>query len=602
MSHLPSAQNKAQLAAHNAFRAIGCGYDIADDLRLSNCKEDNRLIEFDSEETYDIFLPSGVTVRDVSKCIKCDRGERTRFRSDVLSFQQMSEQFNQELNIPGKIPSGLFNSMFDFTGSWQKDASTTKCLAFDGWFITLYSVELIRSPITLKEDVKREVPSAWDPAALAGFIEKYGTHIIIGVKMGGKDVIYIKQNHTSNLQNVELQKLLKKIADERFSDSQGRFSLDTDETSRKDKVSDSLMHLSQHKFINSNSTSSHSVKEDIVKIFKRRGGLDSASSHHEWLSAVPAAPDVVSMTFVPITSLLNGVPGTGFLSHAINLYLRYKPPIEELHQFLEFQLPRQWAPVFSELPLGPQQKGHGNASLQFSLMGPKLYVNTIPVNVGKRPVTGVRLYLEGKKCNRLAIHLQHLSTLPKILQLVDDDECEPEEISHKYYEPIQWKSFSHICTAPVECGGTLMGDPVSIVTGAQLEVRTEKMKKVLFLKLRFSRVVGASIRRSEWDNSPNVCQKSGIISTLISTHFTSVQQPPKPTPVNINSAIYPGGPPVPVQVPKLLKFVDTTEMTKGPQDMPGHWVVTGAKLCADGHKISLRVKYSLLTISVDDRE
>lgn len=58
-----------------------------------------------------------------------------------------------------------------------------------------------------------------------------------------------------------------------------------------------------------------------------------------------------------------------------------KPPIEELHQFLEFQLPRQWAPVFSELPLGPQRKQRSSASLQFSFMGPKLYVNTIQVIV-----------------------------------------------------------------------------------------------------------------------------------------------------------------------------------------------------------------------------
>lgn len=56
-----------------------------------------------------------------------------------------------------------------------------------------------------------------------------------------------------------------------------------------------------------------------------------------------------------------------------------KPPIEELHQFLEFQLPRQWAPVFSELPLGPQRKQQSCASLQFSFFGPKLYVNTTPV-------------------------------------------------------------------------------------------------------------------------------------------------------------------------------------------------------------------------------
>ncbi|KAH9330220.1 hypothetical protein KI387_002328, partial [Taxus chinensis] len=365
-------------------------------------------------------------------------------------------------------------------------------------------------------------------------------------------------------------------------------------------IADSLVHMNNMRFLDSNVSTSHSVKEDIIKIYKRRGGLESCQSHHHWLTTVPSAPDVISMSFVPITSLLNGVPGTGFLSHAVNLYLRYKPPIEELHQFLEFQLPRQWAPVYSELPLGPQRKEHGNTSLQFSLMGPKLYVNTSLVNIGRRPATGVRLFLEGKKCNRLAIHLQHLSSLPNNLQLLDDDDSEPEESNRRYYEPVQWKSFSHICTAPVECSGTLIGDPASIVTGAQLEVRVEKMKKVLFLRLHFSRVVGARIRRSEWDNSPNVHQKSGIISTLISTHFTSVQQPPKPTPVVINSAIYPGGPPVPVQVPKLLKFVDTTELMKGPQDTPGHWVVTGAKLCADGGKISLRVKYSLLTITLED--
>lgn len=56
-----------------------------------------------------------------------------------------------------------------------------------------------------------------------------------------------------------------------------------------------------------------------------------------------------------------------------------KPPIEELHQFLEFQLPRQWAPVFGELALGPERKSQSSTSLQFSFMGPKLYVNTTPV-------------------------------------------------------------------------------------------------------------------------------------------------------------------------------------------------------------------------------
>ncbi len=36
--------------------------------------------------------------------------------------------------------------------------------------------------------------------------------------MGGKDVIHIKQLQKSNAQPPEIQKLLKQVADERFSD------------------------------------------------------------------------------------------------------------------------------------------------------------------------------------------------------------------------------------------------------------------------------------------------------------------------------------------------------------------------------------------------
>lgn len=45
---------------------------------------------------------------------------------------------------------------------------------------------------------------------------------------------------------------------------------------------------------------------------------------------------------------------------------------------------------------------------------------------------------------------------------------------------------------------------------------------------------------------------------------------------------------------KLAKIVDMTEMSKGPQDVPGHWLVTGAKLGVDKGRIVLRIKYSLL--------
>lgn len=62
--------------------------------------------------------------------------------------------------------------------------------------------------------------------------------------------------------------------------------------------------------------------QDIVTISVRRGGVDVGQSHNQWLSTISQAPNVISMSFVPITSLLGGIQGNGFLSHAVNLYLR----------------------------------------------------------------------------------------------------------------------------------------------------------------------------------------------------------------------------------------------------------------------------------------
>lgn len=55
--------------------------------------------------------------------------------------------------------------------------------------------------------------------------------------MGGKDVIYLKQLQNSNLQPSEVQKLLKQLADERFSeDVNGSLTPDADKSSGKKKV------------------------------------------------------------------------------------------------------------------------------------------------------------------------------------------------------------------------------------------------------------------------------------------------------------------------------------------------------------------------------
>lgn len=215
------------------------------------------------------------------------------------------------------------------------------------------------------------------------------------------------------------------------------------------------------------------------------------------------------------------------------------------------------------------------------------------VTVGRKPVTGLRLNLEGSKQNRLAIHLQHLVSLPKILQPHWDAHMAigaprwqgPEEQDSRWFEPIKWKNFSHVSTAPIEHVETSIGDlsGVHIVTGGQLGVWDFGAKNVLHLKLLFSKVPGCTIRRSVWDHSPSTppsAQRSDGSSSSHS-HLNNRTSDDKKEDSSSHMA-------------KLAKLVDLTEMSKGPQDIPGHWLVTGAKLGVDKGKIVLRVKYSLL--------
>ncbi|KAF7834100.1 MACPF domain-containing protein [Senna tora] len=590
----------AKEAAEAAIKCIGLGYDLTYDIKLKYCKRysaDPRLIDVDDDHVRNIELPGGISIPNVPNSIKCDKGERLRLCSDVLSFQQygifclqMSEKFNQELSLSGKIPSGPFNVAFDFLGAWHTDAASTKSLAFNGVSITLYSLAFEDTQVVLRDHVKQAVPSSWDPVALARFIDMYGTHIIVGVKMGGSHIIYAKQPYSSPEQPADVQKKLKDFADTIFIDRAGHDSTTAGKLIEKEKFAKycglSFKDFQSHFYYD---------MEDIYFTCKKRGGSGLKNlSHNEWCLTVQSLPVAISMSFIPITSLLSGIKRSGFLIRAINLYLQYKPPLEELSQFLEFQLQRQWAPVSGELFLGPERKPLNALLLNFNLMGPKLYVNTTPVDVGKKPVTGLRLYLEGKRSNCLAFHLQHLSSLPKSFQIQDElngnvSDAFPDP---RYYEKVPLKNFSHVCTAPVESE-----DDLSIVTGAHFEVRKAGPKKVLFLRLHFSKVAGAAlIKDPEWDGSPGLTQKSGIISTLISTRFSAGKKlPPLPSDVYNSEE-----PPAFTHKPKLLRFVDTRELTRGPHDSPGYWVVSGARLYVDEGKISLKAKYSLISSMPDE--
>ncbi|KAI3510543.1 hypothetical protein L1887_17617 [Cichorium endivia] len=544
----PSSKNNALTTTlKNSIQALGRGFDVTSDIRLLYCKgaPGSRLIYLDDQVTKElVFSDDGsVAIPNVPVDVEFSKGERTTEATPVYSFYEMAKYFNMKSNLGGDVPLGSFNAMFNFTGSWKLDASSTKSLAMIGYIVPLFEVRLEITELTLLQEVKRAVPYSWDPASLASFIENYGTHIVTSATIGGRDVVYIKQHQSSPLSLSDIDNYVKDIGEHRFFDLKSQTS--SGPLKYKDK--------------------------DVTVIFRRRGGDDLEQSHTKWAETVKTAPDVINMTFTPIVSLLDGVPGIKHLTRAIELYLEYKPPIEDLQYFLEFQIPRVWAPEQSNI----QRKEPVCPAVQFSLMGPKLYISLEQVTIGRKPVTGLRLSLEGSKQNRLAIHLQHLVSLPKILQPHWDTHMAigapkwqgPEEQDSRWFEPIKWKNFSHVSTAPIEHTETYIGDlsGVHIVTGAQFGVWDFGARSVLHLKLLFSKVPGCTIRRSVWDHSPANLQKAGEDKGDGSS-----------------------------QSGKLAKIVDVTEMSKGPQDVPGHWLVTGAKLGVDKGRIVLRIKYSLL--------
>ncbi|GMY32179.1 MACPF domain-containing protein At4g24290-like, partial [Fagus crenata] len=287
-----------------------------------------------------------------------------------------------------------------------------------------------------------------------------------------------------------------------------------------------------------------------------------------------------------------------------------KPSPEDLQHFLEFQVPRQWAPMFCELPLGHQQRKASCPLLQFNFLGPKIYVRSTQVSTGQKPVVGLRLYLEGKKSNWLALHVQHLSSLPNTMTLSSGITTtsspflwrgsDDHELSDQFLEPLRWKRFSNVCTAAVKHDPNwLQGDSsgVYVVTGAQLLSKGKWPKTVLHLRLFFTHLPNCSIRKTEWAGAPEGSRKSNFLTNL-STTFTFTQRTvtntQQQTPNALNSGIYPNGPPIPVHSTKLLKYVETAEVVRGPHDAPGHWLVTAAKLVTQGGKIGLHVKFALL--------
>lgn len=88
-----------------AVKSLGKGFDLTADFRLKYCKDgdgaagDDRLVVLDETQNRELHIPGFGAFQNVSADISCDKGERTRFRSDILDFNKVLGFYNFSFNI-----------------------------------------------------------------------------------------------------------------------------------------------------------------------------------------------------------------------------------------------------------------------------------------------------------------------------------------------------------------------------------------------------------------------------------------------------------------------------------------------------------------------
>ena len=99
----------------------------------------------------------------------------------------------------------------------------------------------------------------------------------------------------------------------------------------------------------------------------------------------------------PLTMFNHSSPGCHFLIVELIKRIKFtsnadKPPMSDLPYFLDYQSHKLWAPIHNDLPLCPaSNRTNLSPSLSFSLMGPKLYVNTSQVVLSNHSLSIIRL-------------------------------------------------------------------------------------------------------------------------------------------------------------------------------------------------------------------
>jgi hypothetical protein len=89
---MPGGDGAVAAAVEKAVRCLGRGVDMAGDLRLKHCKDAGGCLVLRSSEkkaAAKVVVPGFRVVADVPADVKCGKGDRIRFKSDVLEFNKV---------------------------------------------------------------------------------------------------------------------------------------------------------------------------------------------------------------------------------------------------------------------------------------------------------------------------------------------------------------------------------------------------------------------------------------------------------------------------------------------------------------------------------
>ncbi|PQQ00128.1 MACPF domain-containing protein [Prunus yedoensis var. nudiflora] len=115
-----------------ALEALGQGFDLSSDFRLKFSKglngSDGRLVVLNEANKRDIVIPSGggVTIHGVPEDIRCDKGDRIRFKSDVLEFNQKTSRDQN------KVEGGWFSGTEGNQENEKKSSSLVTTASYRG--------------------------------------------------------------------------------------------------------------------------------------------------------------------------------------------------------------------------------------------------------------------------------------------------------------------------------------------------------------------------------------------------------------------------------------------------------------------------------------